>query len=41
MIAFTQPLRLGDQVDVEGVGGVVEEIGLTYTFSAPTTTRGS
>ena len=32
MIAFTQPLRLGDRVEVGGEGGVVEEIGLTYTF---------
>lgn len=32
VIAFTQPLRLGDQVTVDGVEGVVEEIGLTYTF---------
>ena len=32
MIAFTQPLRLGDRVEVDGVEGVVEEIGLTYTF---------
>jgi len=32
VIAFTQPLRLGDTVAVDGVEGVVEEIGLTYTF---------
>src|ERR687888_2072781 len=32
LIAFTQPLRLGDRVEIEGEGGVVEEIGLTYTF---------
>ncbi len=32
VIAFTQPLRLGDRVTVDGVDGVVEEIGLTYTF---------
>ena len=32
MIAFTQPLRLGDRVEVAGDGGTVEEIGLTYTF---------
>jgi small-conductance mechanosensitive channel len=32
LIAFSQPLRLGDQVEVEGVSGVVEEIGLTYTW---------
>jgi small-conductance mechanosensitive channel len=32
LIAFTQPLRLGDRVDVGGDAGIVEEIGLTYTF---------
>ena len=32
LIAFTQPLRLGDRVTFEGVEGVVEEITLTYTF---------
>jgi small-conductance mechanosensitive channel len=32
VIAFTQPLRLGDLVTVDDVQGVVEEIGLTYTF---------
>jgi small-conductance mechanosensitive channel len=32
VIAFTQPLRIGDLVTVDGVRGVVEEIGLTYTF---------
>src|SRR5919198_1237409 len=32
LIAFTQPLRLGDEVEVAGQSGVVEEIGLTYTF---------
>jgi small-conductance mechanosensitive channel len=32
LIAFTQPLRLGDRVTVGGEEGVVEEIGLTYTF---------
>src|ERR671934_52395 len=32
LIAFTQPLRLGDDVEVEGTRGVVEEIGLIYTF---------
>jgi small conductance mechanosensitive channel len=32
LIAFTQPVRLGDDVVVEGTEGVVEEIGLTYTF---------
>ena len=32
LIAFTQPIRLGDRVNYEGEDGVVEEIGLTYTF---------
>jgi small-conductance mechanosensitive channel len=32
MIATTQPLRLGDWVEVGGVPGAVEEIGLMYTF---------
>jgi small-conductance mechanosensitive channel len=32
LIAFTQPLRLGDEVVVEGTPGIVEEIGLIYTF---------
>jgi small-conductance mechanosensitive channel len=32
LIAVSQPLRLGDDVEVTGVRGVVEEIGLTYTF---------
>ena len=32
MIAFTQPVRIGDQVEIGGAGGIVEEIGLTYTF---------
>jgi small conductance mechanosensitive channel len=32
LIAITQPLRLGDYVEVQGVQGVVEEIGLTYTW---------
>jgi small-conductance mechanosensitive channel len=32
LIAFTQPVRLGDVVEVEGTEGVVEEIGLTYTW---------
>jgi small-conductance mechanosensitive channel len=32
LIAFTQPLRLGDEVEVEGTKGIVEEIGLTYTW---------
>jgi small-conductance mechanosensitive channel len=32
LIAVSQPLRLGDEVEVEGTRGVVEEIGLTYTW---------
>ena len=32
LIAFTQPIRIGDYVEVDGTEGVVEEIGLTYTF---------
>jgi small-conductance mechanosensitive channel len=31
MIAFTQPLRIGDEVEVAGAEGAVEEIALTYT----------
>jgi small-conductance mechanosensitive channel len=32
LIAFTQPIRIGDYVEFDGTEGVVEEIGLTYTF---------
>jgi small conductance mechanosensitive channel len=32
LIAFTQPVRLGDEVTIEETQGVVEEIGLIYTF---------
>lgn len=32
LIAVSQPLRLGDEVEVEGIRGTVEEIGLTYTW---------
>jgi small conductance mechanosensitive channel len=32
LIAIAQPLRLGDRVTVEGTEGIVEEIGLTYTW---------
>ena len=32
LIAFSQPIRLGDYVEIDDVAGVVEEIGLTYTF---------
>ena len=31
-IAFTQPVRLGDEIEVAGTDGVVEEVGLTYTW---------
>jgi small-conductance mechanosensitive channel len=31
-LAFTQPLRLGDRVEIGAASGVVEEIGLTYTL---------
>jgi len=32
LIAFTQPVRLGDDVIIEDTEGIVEEIGLIYTF---------
>ena len=32
LIAFTQPLRLGDRIVADGIEGVVEEIRLTHTF---------
>jgi small-conductance mechanosensitive channel len=32
LIAFTQPLRLGDRVEIGDDAGVVEEIALMYTF---------
>ena len=32
LIAITQPVRLGDRVTYDGEDGIVEEIGLTYTF---------
>ena len=32
LIAFTQPVRLGDTVTLDSTAGVVEEIGLIYTF---------
>lgn len=32
LIAFSQPVRLGDEVELEGGRGVVEEIGVTYTW---------
>ncbi|HEX2505971.1 MAG TPA: mechanosensitive ion channel domain-containing protein, partial [Gaiellaceae bacterium] len=31
-LAFTQPLRLGDEVEVGGDGGRVSEVALTYTI---------
>jgi small-conductance mechanosensitive channel len=41
LIAIAQPLRLGDRVTVEGTEGVVEEIGLTYTWLRTRTTTAS
>ncbi len=32
LIAITQPVRIGDRVSYAGTDGVIEEIGLTYTF---------
>ena len=32
LVAFTQPVRLGDRVIVDGTEGTVEEIALTHTF---------
>jgi small-conductance mechanosensitive channel len=32
LIAISQPIRLGDYVETGGFTGIVEEIGLTYTF---------
>jgi len=32
LIAFTQPIRLGDRIELESGAGNVEAIGLTYTF---------
>jgi small-conductance mechanosensitive channel len=32
LIAFTQPIRLGDDIEVADECGIVEEIGLTYTW---------
>ena len=32
LIAFSQPIRLGDRVEIDDQAGIVEEIGLTYTF---------
>jgi small conductance mechanosensitive channel len=32
MLAVTQPLRIGDQVTVNDQTGIVEDVGLTYTW---------
>lgn len=32
LIALAQPLRIGDEVEVQGARGTVEEIGLSYTW---------
>jgi small-conductance mechanosensitive channel len=32
LIAFTQPVRLGDRVAIEGGAGIVEDVGLMYTL---------
>ena len=32
LIAFTQPVRLGDEIEVEATRGIVEEVGLIYTW---------
>ena len=32
LIALAQPVRIGDRVEYDGMPGLVEEIGLTYTF---------
>ena len=32
LIALAQPVRIGDRVEYDGTEGVVEEVGLTYTF---------
>jgi small-conductance mechanosensitive channel len=39
LIALAQPVRIGDRVEYEGSAGVVEEIGLTYTFIRATDRR--
>ena len=39
LIALAQPVRIGDRVEYEGAAGVVEEIGLTYTFIRGTDRR--
>jgi small-conductance mechanosensitive channel len=32
LIAFTQPVRLGDEVEIDATRGIVEEVGLIYTW---------
>ena len=32
LIAFTQPVRLGDEVEINNTRGIVEEVGLIYTW---------
>jgi small conductance mechanosensitive channel len=32
LIAFTQPVRLGDEIEFDSTRGVVEEVGLIYTW---------
>jgi small-conductance mechanosensitive channel len=32
LIAFTQPIRLGDEIEFQGTRGEVEEVGLIYTW---------
>ena len=39
LIATTQPVRIGDRVSYANENGVVEEIGLTYTFIRTTDRR--
>jgi small-conductance mechanosensitive channel len=39
LIALAQPVRIGDRVEYEGNPGVIEEIGLTYTFIRATDRR--
>jgi small-conductance mechanosensitive channel len=31
VLAFSQPIRLGDRVNIDGLEGVVEELGLSYS----------
>lgn len=39
LIALAQPVRIGDRVEYDGSPGVIEEIGLTYTFIRATDRR--